>query len=254
MNYNIYIYDGDFNSLICLINELLKNNIKPFNIKDKDYNAKLLDNLIYLKLEEINIIDKYLKYLGESIFKTIYYVYLSNAENKELIIYYFLLNYLKYKEKIIYMRNLKCVSEALRISKYVSRENHRFKGFVRFKELKNKVLYAEIEPENNILVILSKHFKYRLKNEYWIIKDVKRKIISLYDKNNYYVVSENELKLLDIKYSDKEKSIEELWKTFYKTIGIKERKNEKCRMNFMPKKYWKNLIEMSDEIEDSSKW
>ena len=42
--------------------------------------------------------------------------------------------------------------------------------------------------------------------------------------------------------------IEELWKDFYKIIGINERKNDRCRMNFMPKKYWKYMIEMSDEI------
>ena len=35
---------------------------------------------------------------------------------------------------------------------------------------------------------------------------------------------------------------EELWKLFYENIGIKERKNEKCRNNFMPKKYWKYIL------------
>ena len=42
------------------------------------------------------------------------------------------------------------------------------------------------------------------------------------------------------------------WKDFYKTIGIKERKNDRCRMNFMPKKYWKYILEMSDENEKSN--
>ena len=34
----------------------------------------------------------------------------------------------------------------------------------RFIELKNKVLYATIEPTNNVLELLSNHFKNRLKN------------------------------------------------------------------------------------------
>lgn len=245
---NVYIYDGNFNSLLNLINELLKNKIKPYNIKDNKYNPNLLDNLIYLKLDDLNIIDKYLKYLKEESFKIIYYVYLSSQENKELIIYYYLLNYIKFREKIIYMRNLKCVTEALRISKYVSRENHKFKGFIRFKELKNKVLYAEIEPENNILELISIHFKNRLKNEYWIIKDQKRRIISMYDKNNFYILMEDDIKLLELDVSDNEYNIESLWKSFYKNIGIKERQNDRCRMNFMPKKYWKNITEVSDEL------
>ena len=50
--------------------------------------------------------------------------------------------------------------------------------------------------------------------------------------------------ILDIKTDE----IEDLWKSFYNTIGIKERKNDRCRMNFMPKKYWKYILEVSDEI------
>ena len=54
------------------------------------------------------------------------------------------------------------------------------------KELKNKCLYAEIEPVNNILFLISNHFKNRLKNEYWIIKDNKHNLISIYDKKYNY--------------------------------------------------------------------
>ena len=72
------------------------------------------------------------------------------------------------------MRNLKCVDASLKISKYVSNENHKLKGFLRFQELENHILYAEISPTNNVLELLSIHFKKRLKNEYWIIKDVGR--------------------------------------------------------------------------------
>jgi len=245
---NIYIYDNNFNCLLNLISNLLKNNIKPHNIKNTNYNSNLLDNIIYLKIAEINLINIYYKLLGSENFKVVYYVFLSNNDNKELIIYYYLLNFIKYKEKVKYMRNLKCVSEAQKISKQVSRENHRFKGFTRFKELKNKILYAEIAPDNNILELVSIHFKNRLKNEYWIIKDTKREIISIYDKNSFYILSENEFKILDIEFSNDEKSVEDLWKSFYKNVGIKERINKRCRMNFMPKKYWKNLIEVSDEL------
>ena len=51
----------------------------------------------------------------------------------------------------------------------------------------------------------------------------------------------------DNNLSEEELDTEKLWKEFYKTIGIETRKNDRCRMNFMPKKYWKYIIEMSDE-------
>ena len=113
---------------------------------------------------------------------------------------------------------------------------------------KNNILYAEIAPENNVLILLSKHFKERLKNEYWIIKDTKREILSIYDKNNFYLVNTSDFNIKELVLSDEEETFENLWKTFYKTIGIKERKNDRCRMNFMPKKYWKYILEVSDEL------
>jgi len=247
---NIYIYNN-FVDLINLINYLICNKIKPFNIKNNFYNPSMFDNLIYLNLKENNI-QKFINLIGENNFKIIYYVYLSKNDNKELIMYYFSLNACIYKDRIIYQRNLKCVNETLKISNYVKHENHKFKGFTRFKELNNNVLYAEIEPTNNIIFLLSKHFKNRLKNEYWIINDKKRNIISLYNRNNFYILDGIDYKLINIKYSTNEELFQNLWKSFYKTIGIESRKNDRCRMNFMPKKYWKYIIEMDDVYEKSN--
>ena len=150
------------------------------------------------------------------------------------------------------MRNLKCVNEALRISQYVSRENHKYKGFVRFKELNNNIFYSEIEPVNNILEILSNHFKKRLKNEFWIIKDVKRNIVSLYDKKDVVLVDSNNFQLYSDEISNQENLFKDLWIEFYNTIGIDARKNDRCRMNFMPKRYWKYITEMDDLNEKNS--
>ena len=250
---NIYLYNNTFVSLLNLIKELIKNKIIPLNIKDINYQKTLIDNVIYLEInEDENIISEMINKIGINTFNTMYYVFLSNNENKEIIIFYFFVHSLKYKNKIFYMRNIKSVNEALRISKYVGHENHKFKGFLRFKELDNNILYAEFAPENNILFLISNHFKIRLKNEYWIIKDVKRKIISIYDKNDFIILDEDDFKLHTNEISSEEKNIEELWKNFYKTIAIKERKNERCRMNFMPKKYWKYITEVSEEYEKSS--
>ncbi len=242
----IYLYDGSFTNLLNLCILLIKKRIIPLNIKSEEYQPNLLEEVIKLDCTETINVEEFVRLFSKRIFKTIYYLFISNDINKELIIYYFLIHSLKYKDKIYYMRNLKSVAKALKIEKYVGRENHKFKGFLRFKELENNVLYAEINPENNILFILSKHFETRLANEYFIIKDVGRKILSVYDKKNIYIVSEDEF-LPITNLSTNEKFIQDLWKSFYKTIGIKERKNNRCRMNFMPKKYWKYIIEVSDE-------
>lgn len=243
----IYLYDGTFLNLVSLINYLLKFKIKPLNIYDENkYLPSLLEEPVRLELEQVKMSNLN---ISSNILKTIYYVFLSEEKNKELIIYYFWLNSLKYPNKIFYMRNLKCVSSALKISKYVSNENHKLKGFLRFKEINSHILYAEINPTNNVLELLSKHFANRLKNEYWIIFDIGRNMYSIYDKTKYYIVSKDNINLESIKLDKEEKDIESLWLTFFETIGIEERKNKRCQMNFMPKKYWKYMIEMENAYE-----
>lgn len=248
----IFIYNDTFISLLNLIKILLKNKIIPLNIKQTNYQPTLLDEIVKLNIpNDENVINEIIKKVGSKIFNTIYYVFCSNNENKEIIIYCFLVQSLKYKNTIYYMRNLKGVDKALKISLYVSHETHKMKGFLRFKELSNKILYAEMCPENNIIIFLSKHFKERLKNEYWIIKDVKRNIYSIYDKNNFYLINGDEFLISTDELSSEESKIESLWKKFYETIGIKERKNDRCRRSFMPKKYWNYIIEVNEENEKS---
>lgn len=250
----IYIYNSNFINLLTLIMNLIKKEVKPNNIKDNTYEPNLLEERVILNLENNeNILNYFQTKWGNYFLKTIYYVYLSNNENKELIIYYVCLNALKYNKKVLNMRNLKCVSEALRISKYVGNEAHKLKGFLRFKELKNNILYGEIEPTNNVIEILSMHFKRRLANENWIIHDKKRYIAMIYDKKDILLIDTKKIDIFP-KLSIEEEDYEDLWCTFYETIGIKERTNLKCRLNFMPKKYWKNIIEMREENETNNKW
>ncbi len=235
----VFLYDGTFANLLNLIKYLIDNNIKPDNIYSKDYQSiSLFDELIDLKINT-----KYI-HLDKEILSIIYKVFLSVEVNKELIIYYFILNSFKYKD-IILRRNLKCVVRALNISKYVSRETHKFKGFTRFMDF-NNFLYAKINPTNNVLPLLLNYFSNRLKNEYFIIEDVNRNILGIYNKKRYYLVDGNNYRVNIKKESD---YITNLWQVFFKNISIKERTNLRNQMNLMPKKYWQYIIEMSDRYE-----
>ena len=246
---NVYVYEDTFANLLDLIFYLLIEKIKPDNIKDENnYQPDLLSNKIKPVIKIKNKKELLTK-IGWENLKLCHYAFRTNDPNKELIIYYYLLNSLKYENNTKYMRNLKCVNKTLKLAHYVSRENHKFKGFLRFKETENNFLYAEIEPENNILDLLANHFKKRLSNENWLIKDQKRKQYCFYNQKKLYFLNEKDVIKLNLELSKNEKNVENLWCCFFKTIAIKERENKKCQMNFMPKKYWKNIIEMEEEYE-----
>lgn len=249
MNNKVYVYNDNFLSLLALIVILIRKKTIPKDIKPCNFEFGLFDEVEELLLpEKEETINYIIKNIGYDNFNMIFRLYLSVSKDKEILIFYYCLYSLKYKETTRFMCNNKWVNEALKQSLYVSRENHKFKGFTRFKKMNNEIYYAEINPTNNILLLLSNHFKARLKNEYWIIKDVNRNLYSLYDKKNFIIVSGDEFKINDFNLSDDEDKFLSLWKEFYNTVGIKERKNDRCRMNFMPKKYWKYIMEVSDEL------
>ena len=248
MNNYIYLYDGTFLNLLNNIEYLILNKIKPVNIKNEfTYEENLIDKTFKATTKNsTDFIDEIINKTSVQVFNIVYNLFLSEEENKELIIFYLLLNGFKYGSKVIYLRNLNCVNKALKINNYVKRENHKFKGFIRFKEINNKFLYAQMEPTNNIIFLLAKHFSKRLKNENWVIRDVKRDIYCIYINGNYRFIGGEFIDFDKFIYSEKEEFYEGLWKSFYNTIGISSRKNDRCRMNFMPKKYWKYIIEMED--------
>ena len=241
----IYLYNGTWEDLLKLIFWLLKEKRKPLQIMEE---IKYENNLLSSPFKPV--IDpkilNFKKNVSKEVLKISYYVFLSSEKEKELIIYYFLLNSLKYQKEVIYMRNLRCVNKALAVSKRVSREAHKWKGFLRFKEMQNQFFYAEFNADNNILGILANHFTKRLPKENWVIKDEGRDILCIYDQTRLYFLEGKDIQL-DLNLNTKEKNTEELWKSFFKTNAIKERENRKCQQNFMPKKYWQNILEMEGE-------
>lgn len=241
----VYLYDGKYLSLLNLIITLIDNKIIPSNIKSEyDYQDNLLEEPVYFKLDEGK--DK-IKRINRKVFNICYYAFLCNASNREYTIYEFIKYSFLYKEEVIYHRELECVNDISKLSHKVSMESHHMKGFLRFKKMKH-FYYAEMEPTNNIIWTITRHFKERLKNECWIIKDAKRDIYALYDTKKVIYLKNSDIVKLNLDLSNEEELFEDLWKTFFKTVAIKERENKKCQMNFMPKKYWSHMIEMEDEL------
>lgn len=125
---------------------------------------------------------------------------------------------------------------------YLKKEAHLFKGFIRFSQA-DDFLAAQIEPNNFVLPILAEHFVDRYREEKFVIYDKTHKIALFYSN---YKISVVEIENFEIPKTDC--FYEEMWKRYYKSVTIEERYNSKCRMNMMPKRYWKNIFEVSDEL------
>ena len=122
----------------------------------------------------------------------------------------------------------------------VTTEIHKLKGFLRFIENAEGVLYAPYSPDNDITDLLAPHFARRFSNQRFVIHDIKRKKAAMFDGNEIVMF---DAEGAEIYLSEYQQHFEDLWRQYYKSVNIESRPHEKQMKGYMPVRYWKFLPE-----------
>ena len=135
----------------------------------------------------------------------------------------------------------------------VLHEQLRMKQFIRFQKAKDGTYLAVVSPDNNVLPLITDHFQDRFNDQPWLIYDAKRRYGYYYDtKTVIRITFENESalpfdletgKLSDELLSENDQLFQELWRTYFKAICIRERMNPRKQLSDMPRRYWKYMTE-----------
>lgn len=140
------------------------------------------------------------------------------------------------------------------IARRVAHEAHRMMQFVRFQKAKDGIYLAVISPDHNVLPLIVDHFHDRFNDQPWLIYDARRHYGYHYDGESppIHITFENETsvpfsladgKLSDDILSSDDHLLQDLWRTYFKAICIRERLNPRKQLNDMPRRYWKYLTE-----------
>lgn len=133
----------------------------------------------------------------------------------------------------------------------VRRESHRMKAFIRFQKTTDGIYYCPVEPDYNVLPLISRFFKNRYADQQWIIYDVRRRYGLFYDLQKVEQITYDFVAEIDTKKTvlpaaltdEKEELATLLWKDYFKSTNITERRNMKLHIQHVPKRYWKYLTE-----------
>ena len=133
----------------------------------------------------------------------------------------------------------------------VHREKHRMEAFIRFQQTADGIFYAHIDPDFNVLPLISEHFEKRYADQKWIIYDLKRKYGLFYNLEkveeitfDFTTETSPSLNALPEQMLDpKEELYTLLWKDYFRSTNIPARKNMKLHIRHVPKRYWKYLSE-----------
>ena len=137
------------------------------------------------------------------------------------------------------------VEKVFKLSRRVGGEAHQYKGFVRFRELKNGILFSEIEPKSQILTCIAGHFSDRLPLENFMIYDRTHNMFVVHQAQcKWVLVSGMELaKDIFEDISENQEKFATLWKGFCKSISIAERENLSLQRQNLPLRYRKHMVE-----------
>ena len=174
-------------------------------------------------------------------FYNAYYAFLANDTSKEMNILKYLLLGLLLGPKVNTMLSVDYVLAVIKLKRLVLLEAHRMKGLVRFISIGNNTFYSVVHLDNNVIEQIGKHFINRLPTQNFMIIDKNRNIAFLYNTKEYIITNISKIALPNL---EEEELYQTLWKTFYNTISIVERKNLRLQASYMPRRYWKDLIEM----------
>lgn len=140
------------------------------------------------------------------------------------------------------------VMKAFSLARTVGREEDHLRGFLRFQETEDGILYANIGPVNNVLTFIMPHFADRLSMENFVIYDDKRNFFGVHPAGKqWYLLSGEELQKPEPSLSQEERRYRQLFGRFVQSIAIRERKNLELQRNMMPLRYQKYMVEFQQK-------
>ncbi|ADK16076.1 MULTISPECIES: TIGR03915 family putative DNA repair protein [Clostridium] len=239
-----YIYDDTFEGLLTAIFYAYSCRENCIITKSRDYIPSFLNEILNIPTEYDKFDRVYksiIKKLNKKVLTNIYYLYLCEISDSSSIALKYLKLCYKYGTNINLAKNNDIIILVDKYTRKVTSEAHNFNGFVRFKEIAPLSFYAPIEPDHNILPLILNHFTKRFSDQNFIIHDLKRELAIIYNKKAAIIT---EFKKEDAKIlNSADGKFEALWKTFYKSVNIEERKNLRLRSRCMPRRYWNHLTE-----------
>ncbi len=246
-----YYYDGSFEGFLCAVADCLDaGEDAPEFVRDGDVQSA---GLFVSDIREVATVrecavafrKRFINAVSQEAFATARYAFHSQKNGIEMLVWRYLTLGLQAGKRLCLMLTEEPVHSVNRIARHVSHEAHKYKGFVRFREVEAGFLYAQIEPEADILSFIAPHFVDRVGDRPWMIHDLQRHQAALYDLTSWRLVKDIEL-TAEPTLTATEHDYAALWQRYFQRHAIAERHNPKLQQKHIPLRYRKHLVEFTD--------
>ena len=187
-------------------------------------------------------------FMSESAYLHLYRAALHNNPKRADWILRFVSLGLQHGRSVMRMLQEPAVYEVFQMDRYVGHEAHFHLEVARFERLENGIYFCKVGPVNRVLELMAEHFSDRFPDMNWVIYDEKHHSAAFHTDRGEWVIYHGITEEQVSQFSGKQETdcYVGLWKTFFHTIAIEERKNEKCQKIMLPLRYRKYMTEFLD--------
>jgi len=228
----ILLYDGSFNGFLTTIYEIYEKNIIVMNIQK----TGTCQNALFTEIDTIGTqvakaerVWNNLRHKNYNALKNIYFAFLSEQKSIEWLLYQYIQKlYARDVMADLYDENTTALKIG-QIAKAVEREKLSLEAKLQFQITEDDVYLEIIEPEFNIIPLVSKHFRTLHRGKEWIIYDAKRNYGIHYcgGAMEFVVLDLENNFLFEHKRKDRKKIRKdhnpELWNDYFKSNHIRSR-------------------------------
>jgi len=252
----VYAYDGSFEGFLCAVACCLDDaDGHPEFIRNGDDGAAgglfcgEICEVYSLRGVATGFRSRFVKAVSQEAFATARYAFHSQRAGIERLLWHYLRLGLEKGPRLAGMLATEPVHSVNRIARHVSHEAHKFKGFVRFREVTAGFLYASIEPEADVVPLIAPHFVGRVGDRPWMIHDIRRRQAAVFDLSSWRLIRGIELSA-EPGVSAAEHAYAALWQRYFQHHAIAERHNPGLQQKHVPLRYRKYLTEFNFSMQD----
>ncbi len=246
-----YCYDGSTEGLLSAVFQAYANREDPQDVvRESAFQPRLGQSARVVETNEeqaLRVRRGLQRACGRDAFEAVLHASLSDDPNAGTAVYRFVRYAMKRRSNsILNELSHPAVEPVVRLERAVMNERHRMQQFLRFEHLENGTWFARCNPNANVVPLVMDWFAGRFNTQPFLVFDEAHHVAGVYEGSGWYLVQADELALPAC--AADESLMQAAWKRFYDTVSVQARYHPELRRQFMPKRLWKNILEMHERI------
>jgi len=175
-NAKILIYDGSFNGFLTAVFRAFDEKIQVADIHKKSLAQRGLfsdTEMVFTQIEHAKSVWNGIQTKSHIAIRNIYFAFLSEHPGIEIVLYNYIKKLFMPSDLLSLNFSDDLVSKINQLAKTVGKEKKRLEQQINFTTTADKVQFAFIQPDHDVLPLISRHYRFQ-NSRPWLIFDCKR--------------------------------------------------------------------------------